>query len=257
MSLLSEALQQVIRRHPVLLSVYRQDEDNEVHQLVGDNEIVIQSQSCQSEDDLYPCVHEHIHLPFDLATEPAMRIYHYQVKSGTDTGEYLLLLWHHIVMDGWSLDVFINELGEAYSALKTGRAAELPSLSITYGDYALWQRAYLAGEAGKTQLDYWQHQLSGYETLTLPTDFERPARVDYRGGEYAFALNEDLSAQLRALAKDKGTTLYTVGLAALYVMLGKFSGQKDIVVGTPSDNRHHAQTQSPVSYTHLRAHETV
>ena len=120
----------------------------------------------------------------------------------------------------------------------------MPHLSITYGDYALWQREYLSGEAGQEQLAYWRGQLSGYENLTLPTDYERPAKVDYRGADYLFRLDEGLSGQLRELARARGTTLYTVALSALYATLYKLSGQRDIVVGTPSDNRHHAQTQS-------------
>ncbi|MBS9431012.1 condensation domain-containing protein, partial [Photorhabdus akhurstii] len=157
---------------------------------------------------------------------------------------YLLMLWHHIAIDGWSVDIFMAELAEIYHSLQEGRDSQLPPLEITYGDYAAWQRDYLQGDIGERQLAYWQQALSGYESLALPTDYPRPTQVNYQGRDFNFVLDTRLSEQLRTLAKAQETTLYTVLLSAFYLTLAKLSGQNDIVLGTPTDNRHHAQTQS-------------
>ncbi|WP_153044807.1 amino acid adenylation domain-containing protein, partial [Xenorhabdus sp. KJ12.1] len=129
-----------------------------------------------------------------------------------------------------------------YHALQAGRDSQLPALDITYGDYAAWQRDYLQGDIREQQLAYWQHTLTGYESLTLPTDHPRPAQVNYQGQNINFTLDTQLSEQLRTLARTQETTLYTVLLSAFYVTLAKLSGQDDIIIGTPTDNRHHAQT---------------
>jgi len=245
---LMQAIQLVISRHESLTSLYQLDDYDDAYQIHSSKPIPVQKLRCNSEADMQACVTEHVRKRFDLANEPGMRVYLYTVtqepgKKRKPT-HFLLLLWHHIVIDGWSLDVFTDELLIAYESLLVGKTPPLAPISINYGDYAVWQRNYLAGEAGEKQRQYWQQQLSGVETLTLPTDFERPAKVDYRGADYHFTLDETLSNGLRDMAKAHDTTLYTVALAGLYVMLSKFSGQRDIVVGSPTDNRHHAQTQS-------------
>ncbi|MBD2798554.1 hypothetical protein ID856_19000, partial [Xenorhabdus sp. 18] len=131
-----------------------------------------------------------------------------------------------------------------YAALSEGRNSQLPALDITYGDYAAWQRDYLQGDVRERQLAYWQQTLADYESLALPTDYSRPAQVSYAGRDINFMLDTALSEQLRVLAKTQETTLYTVLLSGFYITLAKLSGQNDIVLGTPTDNRHHAQTQS-------------
>ncbi|WP_145956652.1 non-ribosomal peptide synthetase, partial [Xenorhabdus budapestensis] len=155
----------------------------------------------------------------------------------------LLLLWHHIAIDGWSIDIFMDELAEIYHSLRENRNSQLPALDITYGDYAAWQRDYLQGDRRERQLAYWQQALASHESLALPTDRPRPAQVNYQGQDFNFVLNTRLSEQLRSLAKTQETTLYTVLLSAFYVTLAKLSGQNDIILGTPTDNRHHVQTQ--------------
>ncbi|MFT5164662.1 MAG: amino acid adenylation domain-containing protein, partial [Alteromonadaceae bacterium] len=200
-------------------------------------------------------VKSHIALPFDLSAEPAVRFYHYFSESNDDSenapneeAEHLLMMFHHIAFDGWSMDIFIQELGEVYQALTQNRAANLPTLDINYGDFALWQRQFLQGENLDKLLAFWQRELAGFETLDLITDHPHPAKIDYYGKEFAFALDAQLSEQLRELAKMQHTTVYTVLLSGFYVALMTLSGQTDVVVGTPSDNRHHAQTQSLIGF---------
>ncbi|WP_422824395.1 non-ribosomal peptide synthase/polyketide synthase [Xenorhabdus bharatensis] len=238
--LLESAINQVVDRHPIMKTVYRTDARGHEYQQVLAENLRFKSQSCQDMHTLLRSVRAEIATPFDLVSEPSLRVCHYQVAES----HYLLFLWHHIATDGWSTDIFTTELAESYHALLQGRPSQLPALEISYGDYARWQREYLQGEVHAQQLAYWQHTLAGFETLDLPTDYSRPAQVSYQGRDVTFTLNSVLSEQLRALAKAEETTLYTVLLSAFYVMLAKLSGQKDIVLGTPTDNRHHTQTQS-------------
>ncbi|WP_426575526.1 amino acid adenylation domain-containing protein (plasmid) [Xenorhabdus stockiae] len=235
---LETAINRLAKRHAVLRTVYRSDDQDQMYQQILDEDLVIPSQSCDDRERLLANVRSEIAIPFDLTTEPSLRLRHYQVADS----HYLLLLWHHIAMDGWSIDIFMAELAEVYHALQAGRDSQLPELEITYGDYAAWQRDYLQGDIREQQLAYWQHTLAGYETLALPTDHPRPAQVNYQGRDVHFVLDASLSEQLRTLARTQETTLYTVLLSAFYVTVAKLTGQDDIVLGTPTDNRHHAQT---------------
>ncbi|PHM53531.1 non-ribosomal peptide synthetase [Xenorhabdus hominickii] len=238
--LLETAINRLAERHAVLRTVYRSDDQGQMYQQVLDTNLVIQSQSCHDRDTLLANARTEIATPFDLTTEPSLRLRHYQMADS----HYLLLQWHHIAMDGWSIDIFMAELAEICHALQAGRDSQLPELEINYGDYSVWQRDYLQGDVREQQLAYWQQVLAGYESLALPTDHPRPAQVNYQGRDVNFELDALLSEQLRTLAKTQETTLYTVMLSAFYVTLAKLTGQDDIVIGTPTDNRHHAQTQS-------------
>ncbi|WP_319924892.1 non-ribosomal peptide synthetase, partial [Xenorhabdus littoralis] len=237
--LLEDAINRVIDRHPVMKTVYRTHDDGHEYQHVLNDRLTFRTQPCHNTDVLMETVHSELLTPFDLTTEPGLRLYHYHVINQ----HYVLFLWHHIAIDGWSIDIFMDELSEIYQALSAGRDSRLPPLDITYGDYAAWQRDYLQGEIRERQLAYWQKTLTGYEHLSLPADRPRPIHVDYQGRDFNFTLGSTLSNQLRELAKAQETTLYTVLLSAFYVTLAKLSAQDDIVLGTPTDNRHHAQTQ--------------
>ncbi|MEQ1965382.1 amino acid adenylation domain-containing protein, partial [Xenorhabdus khoisanae] len=248
--LLETAINRLVERHSVMKMVYPNNDKGQIYQqMLGDN-LIIKSQSCGDIGTLLSMVHAEIATPFDLATEPSLRLCHYHLINNQLNDKqvidkhYLLMLWHHIAIDGWSIDIFMDELAEIYHSLSEGRDSQLAPLDITYGDYAAWQREYLQGEVRERQLAYWQQSLAGYEPLALPTDRPRPAQVNYQGRDFNFTLDTTLSEQLRTLAKAQETTLYTVLLSGLYVTLAKLSGQDDIVLGTPTDNRHHAQTQS-------------
>ncbi len=237
--LLETAINRLAERHSVMKMVYHNDDTGQIYQQILHENLVIRSQPCEDFNALLHTVRAEIATPFDLTTEPSLRLCHYPVSDS----HYLLLLWHHIAIDGWSMDIFLHELAEIYHSLREKRDSQLPGLDITYGDYAAWQRDYLQGDIRERQLAYWRQALANYEALALPTDYPRPAQVNYQGRDFTFALDPRLSDRLRSLAKMQETTLYTVLLSAFYVTLAKLTGQNDIVLGTPTDNRHHAQTQ--------------
>ena len=172
--------------------------------------------------------------PFDLTTGPLFRAALLKLEP---TRHVLLLTLHHIVSDGWSLGVLNRELSLLYGAFVQGRASPLPDLNIQYSDYALWQRSWLQGAVLEQQLAYWRAQLQGLPPLQLPTDRPRPAIPSYRGATVPVNLSASLTRQLTELGRAQGATLYMVGLAAFQVLLARYAGQDDIVVGSPIAGR--------------------
>ncbi|MEO3738489.1 amino acid adenylation domain-containing protein, partial [Shewanella baltica] len=240
---LMQAINLIAERHPILKVVYAIDDSGECYQQLL-NDPLLMTQKTVSESELNTAVRADINRPFNLAKEPSLRIHHYQ----SDVSQYLLFNWHHIAFDGWSDEVFFKELSIAYQALSLGLIPDLPALDIEYRDYAIWQRQYLQGETVASLKSYWQHCLSGYERLELPIDHERPTRFDFHGADHHFSLSKPLSQQIRALAREHETTVYTTLLSGFYLTLSAISGQRDLVIGMPSDNRHLPQVQSLIGF---------
>ena len=207
--LLERALQQMVARHAVLRTVYRVDESGDAYQEVLERAFVLSRETVLAVD-LEDRITQVVTTPFDLSAEMALRGHLYETGQGSEQARVLVLVWHHIAFDGWSTDLFQSELSRIYGALVAGETPDLPDLPIQYGDYAQWQRGYLQGDVKASLLSYWEDMLSGYETLALPVDHARPARIDYSGATQSFSLDADLSAALRQQARAQGTTLNTV-----------------------------------------------
>ncbi|WP_254564071.1 non-ribosomal peptide synthetase [Oscillatoria sp. HE19RPO] len=184
--------------------------------------------------------------PFNLEREPLFRVTLLQL----DQTEYVLLFtMHHIISDGWSLGILLKELRELYKGFCTGKPVNLPSLPVQYADFAVWQRQWLSGEILETQLGYWKEKLSDAPTLLeLPTDRPRPAVQTFRGGYYHTVLPQELSAELTALTKRVGVTLFMTLLAAFQTLLYRLSGQDDIVVGTPVGGRNRQEIEGLIGF---------
>ncbi len=180
--------------------------------------------------------------PFDLANGPLLRG---KVIKLAEDEHVLMLNMHHIISDGWSVGVLVKELGVLMDALRQGRNPELPPLPIQYADYSVWQRRWL-DESGvlEQQLAYWREKLAGVpESLELATDHPRPGVQSFAGATHAFALDAQLSRQLKRLAEQQGGTLYMVLLAAFKALLHRYTGQSDICVGSPIANRQYGETE--------------
>ncbi|HLG59615.1 MAG TPA: condensation domain-containing protein, partial [Vicinamibacterales bacterium] len=179
--------------------------------------------------------------PFDLSAGPLMRATLLRLALE----EHLLLLcMHHIVSDGWSMGVFFRELWAGYDAYRVGGAPQLPELSLQYEDFAVWQRSQLQGKLLERHLDYWKDRLAGApELLALPTDRPRLRVASFRGSAVPVVVPAGLLDQLRGLARREGATLYMVVLAAFQVLLARYCGSDDVVVGTLVAGRGRSELQ--------------
>ncbi len=184
--------------------------------------------------------------PFNLAQGPLLRIRLLRFDQAT---HILLLIMHHIVSDGWSMGIFAQELSALYSAFRIGRPSPLADLPIQYVDYAVWQRQRLREIVLEEQLAYWKRQLAGIPSLLkLPTDHPRPTQQSFRGASQSFVISHSLSEELGVLSQRAGLTLFMTLLAAFQVLLQRYSGQEDIVVGSPVANRSRREVERLIGF---------
>ncbi len=183
---------------------------------------------------------------FDLERGPLVRG---RLVRETDDLHTLLITMHHIVSDGWSMGLFAEELSALYNAYANGESDPLPPLPVQYPDYAIWQEAHVSGRLLEAQAGYWKATLAGApELLSLPTDHPRPPEQSYAGGTVPFTLDDALRKSLQELSARHGTTMFMTLLAGWAILLSRFSGQHDIVVGTPSANRGRAEIERLIGF---------
>ncbi|MER6874000.1 amino acid adenylation domain-containing protein, partial [Amycolatopsis sp. NPDC000673] len=184
--------------------------------------------------------------PFDLAAGPPVR---FRLISRAADENVLVTDFHHAVVDGWSLGVFGEELRALYDAFLNGLPSPLPALPVQYAGYSRWQRDWSECPEAERQLAFWQAELSGApELLALPVDRPRPPVQEYRGGAHRFALPAGLGRALDDLSRNSGTTLYITLLAAFSVVLARYSGQDDLVIGGPVANRRQPELRSLIGF---------
>ncbi|HBB87818.1 MAG TPA: non-ribosomal peptide synthetase [Blastocatellia bacterium] len=183
--------------------------------------------------------------PFDLAHGPLIRALLVRLAEHE---HIFLMAMHHIVTDGWSIGVMHREFMDLYEAFSSGQPSPLPELTIQYPDYALWHRQWFQGEVYESQLAYWKNQFKTLPPpLELPTDHARPsiqAHKAFRGSKRKLTLSKELTQKLKALCQKEEATLFMVLLAAYQVLLHRYSGEEDIVVGSPIAGRCLAETES-------------
>jgi len=156
---------------------------------------------------------------------------------------------HHIVGDGWSMGLLVREVAELYAAFSLGLPSPLPPLAIQYGDYAIWQRRWIAGPTLESQIDFWRRQLDGLPpVLALPLDRARPPIPSGRGGRHWFEWPEDFAAELERVSRGERTTLFMFVLAAYAVVLGHLTGARDLAVGTNVAHRNRAETEGLIGF---------
>jgi amino acid adenylation domain-containing protein len=184
--------------------------------------------------------------PFDLATGPLIRT---TLVKLDEEHHIFLVVMHHITSDGWSLVLFFQELSALYDAFSRGEESPLAALAVQYADYAAWQRDWLRGETLKKQLGYWEDKLGGeLQTLELPTDRPRPAVQTFAGAREWLTLPEALTDALLALSQREGATLFITMLAVFKVLLFRYTGQEDVIVGSPIANRPQSETESLIGF---------
>jgi hypothetical protein len=182
----------------------------------------------------------------DLAVGPLFRAFLIRL----DPDDHILAInIHHIITDGWSMGVMTNELTDLYTAFADNRPSPLPKLPIQYGDYTRWQHEQLQGQKLARLEHFWQRQLSGSSLiLDLPTDFSRPDVLTGQGNHLPFEISEGQTASLRSFSKIRGVTLFATLLGAFKVLMAAYSGQEDIIVGTPIANRNLSELEALIGY---------
>ncbi len=183
--------------------------------------------------------------PFDLMHDSLMRCMLLQ----TDTEEfYFLITLHHIVADGWSIDIFTRELYELYKQHTSESKADLPILPIQYADFSSWENSWIESEAVEKHLAYWVDQLEGVQTLELPTVQPRPAQQNYNGRRYSFSIESEQSDKLKEFSRKQDCTLFMAMLSAFEVLLHRYAGQEDFAIGSPSANRNRHETENLIGF---------
>jgi len=235
-----EAIAIVTKRHKVLRSSFEMS-DGELLQRVHENiELdftykTAQDNTSNEQSKVGSFVEEFIR-PFNLNNAPLLRTSIVKI----DTKKYLLMFdMHHIISDGLSIGILKKEISEIYNG------KSLPEMTIQYGDYAVWQNEMLKTKSFRKQEEYWLNNLSGeIPVLNIPTDFPRPLMQSYEGNSISFEMDEEVMRKLDLIAKEMGSTMYMVLLSAYSILLSKYSGQEDIIIGSPIAQRPNAELES-------------
>ncbi|WP_457925543.1 non-ribosomal peptide synthase/polyketide synthase [Pseudomonas aeruginosa] len=244
---LERAFASLVQRHETLRTVFPRGADDSLAQAPLQRPLEVAFEDCsglpeaEQEARLREEAQRESLQPFDLCEGPLLRVR--LIRLGEER-HVLLLTLHHIVSDGWSMNVLIEEFSRFYSAYATGAEPGLPALPIQYADYALWQRSWLEAGEQERQLEYWRGKLGErHPVLELPTDHPRPAVPSYRGSRYEFSIEPALAEALRGTVRRQGLTLFMLLLGGFNILLQRYSGQTDLRVGVPIANRNRAEVE--------------
>jgi amino acid adenylation domain-containing protein len=246
------SINEIIRRHESLRTTFRLV-DNQPVQIIAEQLTlripVVDLQSFPAaglEAEVVRLATEEAQRPFDIETGPLVRARLLRLNAQEHV---LIFTMHHIISDGWSLGVLVNEMAALYKSYVEGRPSPLAELAVQYADFAEWQREWLTKGNLQRQLQYWKEQLGGeIPVLEMPTDKPRPPRQSFRGAVRRFALSEELSAAIKRLSRQEGTTLFMTLLAAFQTLLHRYTNQTDILVGTGIANRNRAEIESLIGF---------
>src|SRR5581483_9356167 len=247
---LEKAINEVVRRHEALRTTFA-TEDNEPVQVIASQlhiniTVIDVSGSTEVDAQVQRLARDEATASFDLCSGPLLRAKVLRVAADEHV---LLLTMHHIVSDRWSMGVLAEELETLYASLVEAKPSKLPELPVQYADYALWQQEWLTGEALQAEISHWKKQLEGApQLLELPTDRPRPAVQIYRGSSQSHLLPHDLLQKLTGLSQSEGVTLFMTLLAAFQTLLSRYSGQEDIVVGSPIASRRYAEVEDLIGF---------
>ncbi|MBL8166329.1 MAG: amino acid adenylation domain-containing protein [Anaerolineae bacterium] len=234
---LRRAFQAIADRHPTLRTIYAFREGAPMQATQGSSEVAFEvvDAASMNDDALNAAVVAAYERPFDLENGPVFRV---SLFTRAAEDHVLMIAVHHIALDGWSMWLLLDDLRALYPAYLNQQPAALPSLDAAYIDFMKWQTALLNGAEGERLAQYWQTRLAGeLPVLDVPTDHPRPPTPSFRGATHIFVIEADLTHRLRDLAKAEGVTLYALLLAAFQTLLYRYSGQDDIIIGSPMFGR--------------------
>ncbi|WP_282098653.1 condensation domain-containing protein, partial [Pseudoalteromonas sp. MMG006] len=247
---LGGALEKILSRHEVLRSRFVGQGESVCQVVMQDYELPLRQvdlrEVAEVEAELEAYIAEEAGRPFDLSADVLLRSTLLQVA---DEEHVLLFNLHHIASDGWSMGILVEEFAHWYAWFHQGNTEGLPELPVQYADYASWQRGWLQGEVLASRLEYWRAQLADMPLLHgLPLDYVRPARQTFKGQQQTMTLSPSLSQSLKSLAESEGVTLFMLLQTAFAVLLGRYSNNDDIVMGSPVAGRQHEEVESLIGF---------
>ncbi|MGH7824891.1 MAG: amino acid adenylation domain-containing protein, partial [Candidatus Binatia bacterium] len=249
---LEQSLNEIVLRHEALRTSFSVVDGQPMQMIAATLSLTVPvvDLSCRAEADreseAMRLASEEARRPFDLSRLPLLRA---RLLRLSEAEHILLITMHHIVSDGWSLQVLFRELSALYRAFYQGNPSPLASLPIQYADFAVWQRDWLQGQILENQLSYWKQQLNYIlPALELPADRPRAGMQSYRGARQSWVLPKDLSEKLKTLSRKEGVTLFMTLLAAFQILLYRYTGEADICVGTPIANRNRPEIEGLIGF---------
>jgi amino acid adenylation domain-containing protein len=249
---LDRSLNELVKRHEVLRTAFKTINGQPVQAIASNLEFKILEIDLRSlpeterDREVERLIAAEAKLAFDLSQAPLLRA---KLLQLSDSNWVLLLSTHHIISDAWSVGIFIQELATFYQAFCTGKPSALPELSVQYADFASWQRQWLQGEVLETQLAYWKKQLGGnLSVLNLPTDRPRSAVQTFRGAVHKFTIPKAIAEEIAQLSQREKATLFMTLLAAFKTLLYRYTGQEDILVGSPIANRNRREIEELIGF---------
>ncbi len=245
---LKHAFQGLAERHPALRTTFPVRGEEPIQRVLDQMEIPVETRdvSAWNRAQIDDFLAQQVQHSFDLEHGPLLRVV---LLSLSAEKHFLLIVAHHIICDFWSLAILADELGQRYAAESGGAAFTPQPFSLRYSDYVHWQSGVLAGAEGERLLAYWQQKLKGeLPALDLPTDHPRPPVQTYRGSSQSLRVDGELARKLKDIGQHHGATLYMTLLAAFQVLLFRYTGQTDILVGSPTSGRSRAEFAHLVGY---------
>ncbi|MCC5615449.1 amino acid adenylation domain-containing protein [Nostoc sp. CHAB 5836] len=245
---LQQSINEIIRRHEILRTIFPAVDGKPVQVISSSlamNIPVLDLQGLEAAE-IQQIVTKEARQPFDLSNGPLLRVTLLRLRPESHV---LVLIMHHIITDGWSMGIFIQELSSLYRAFTIDSPLLLAELPIQYADFAVWQRQWLTEEIQKQQLNYWKQQLAGATPLLeLPTDKPRPPVQTFCGATQEFQIDQNLSKQIKTFSQQSGGTLFHTLLAAFVVLMFRYSGQDDICIGSPIANRNRREMEPLIGF---------
>ncbi|MHB2147695.1 amino acid adenylation domain-containing protein [Calditrichota bacterium LG25] len=244
--LLQQVMDEIARRHETLRTVFKTVDGRPKVEILEQSPIKIERQKISGEKSVEEYIVAEARTPFNLESGPLVRVKTLEINPE----EYVIILnMHHIISDGWSMGILMNEVGALYRAFSQGQPSPLPELEIQYVDFAAWQRQWLQGEVLEEHLNFWKEKLGhGSPPLQLPTDFPRPATLSYNGAHLHFKIDPLLSKKIRDFSQEHDLTLFMTLLSAFMLLLNKYTAQQDISVGTPVANRTRSEIEKLIGF---------
>jgi len=240
-SLLAETLRHLMLRHESWRTLFQVTADEPRQIILPELAVPLRAidlralSQAEREQAIQAAAQQEAQAPFNLEHGPLVRV---AALRTAEEETLLIITQHHIITDGASLELLVEELLMTYAALRAGQTPPLPTLALDYADFAAWQRDWLAGANGQQQLAAWQERIANYpDVLDIPTDYPRPAVQTYNGALHSFGIDADLVARVHALSREYSVTPYMILLTAFEVVLQRYTQQDSFLIGTVVSGR--------------------